>query len=169
MQVIDYIYALRETVSGEKFYIGRTIDPKRRIGEHRLGSRNYKQGDEDKYAYANALDRLGIDWGMEVLMECGLDTEFYEDFFINKHRSEPLQNMRAGDTEPWMGRDYRNPEEFLKSKKYHLNKIKTKQPRVQRETICDPDRMIFSFENPNNKFESPAIKWLRARSKGLKI
>jgi len=167
--IIDYIYCLYEVPTNRKFYIGRTIDPHRRIGEHRLGSKNYKPGDEDKYAYANALDRLSIEWDMEVLMECEPDTEFYEDFFVNKHRHEPLQNMRAGDSEPWMGRDYSNPKEFLDAKQRHLDRAKFRQPKIARESICEPDKMIFSFEDPNKKFESPAMKWLRARTKDKKF
>jgi len=37
---------------------GRTIHPEQRLKEHQYGARNYKEGDEDKYAYASALDAL---------------------------------------------------------------------------------------------------------------
>lgn len=156
----DYIYCLYEIATGTKFYIGRTIDPARRLREHRIGSKNYKKGDEDKYQYANALDSMGIEWNMEILMECGPDTEFYEDFFVNLYRHEPLQNMRAGDSEPWMGRDYRNPEELLAAKKQCLEEIKNKEKRVKKHVDADPERMIFSFEDPHKKFMSPAYRKL---------
>lgn len=161
MQIIDYIYALVETETKRKFYIGRTIDPKRRIAEHRLGAKNYNPGDEDKYQYANCLDQLGVKWDMEIIMECGPETDGYEDFFINKFRDEPLQNMRAGDDEPWQGRDYRNPEEYLEEKKRVIEERNAPKPvkeKVHRE--ADPDKMIFSFEKPNDKFMSP---WMRER------
>ena len=158
----DYIYCLFEVDTGTKFYIGRTIDPHRRLNEHRLGSKNYQKGDELKYQYANALDQLGSKWDMEILMECGPGTDFYEDFFINKYRHEPLQNMRAGDSEPWMGRDYTSPEEFVQTRSLaiEMEKLRTKEvkPKVQRES--NPDQMIFSFEKPQEKFVAPAFREL---------
>ena len=57
--MIDFIYSLVETESKIKWYIGRTEDPKRRIGEHRYGARHYKPGDEWKYEYASTLDAAG--------------------------------------------------------------------------------------------------------------
>ena len=87
----DFIYALvHEELNTEiMFYIGRTIDPHRRLLEHRLGAKNYEHGDELKYRYANKLDEFGIAWDMRVLMECGPGTEFYEDYFVNFLKLKP--------------------------------------------------------------------------------
>lgn len=163
--MIDYIYCLYEVESGTKFYIGRTINPERRLGEHRLGSRHYKPGDEHKYQYANALDNLGIEWAMEILMECGPDTDFYEDFFVNKYRHEPLQNMRAGDSEPWMGRDYSHPEEFVAARTaaIELEKTRTKEPKEKKYTPTNPEETLYSFEQPHKKFTAPAFETLAKR------
>lgn len=169
MNIIDYIYALVETESKVKFYIGRTEDPKRRIKEHRYGSRTYKEGDEDKYLYASQLDALGIKWEMVILMECGPDTEFYEDYFVNLYRNEPLQNMRAGDSEPWMGRDYRNPDEFLQEKKRIIEAAKIKVPKVKKVYDSDPARTLFIGEKPEQKFISPAMKAILARREEEKL
>jgi hypothetical protein len=162
-QIIDYIYALYEVESKTKFYIGRTIDPHRRLNEHRLGSKHYKDGDEAKYLYANCLDALGIQWDMEILCECGPDTEDYEDFYVNKFRHEPLQNMRAGDSEPWMGRDYPNPEEFVLAKKRYLDRQKFKQPRERKVVETNPEETLYSFEKPAERFMSPVMREVLAK------
>ena len=158
----DYIYCLFEVDTGTKFYIGRTIDPHRRLNEHRLGSKNYQKGDELKYQYANALDQLGIKWDMAILMECGPNTDFYEDFFVNKYRHEPLQNMRAGDSEPWMGRDYTNLEEFVAARTaaIELEKTRTKEPKEKRTKESNPEETLFSFQKPHEKFTAPAFETL---------
>ena len=139
MPVDDFIYALIEKETKTKFYIGRTTNPFRRLAEHRYGAKYYRPGDELKYQYANALDLEGIEWDMEILMECGPDTEFYEDFFINKFRKEPLQNMRAGDQEPWMGRDYHGPAEFVESRASILRKREMKNIREIKAKNLDAD------------------------------
>lgn len=167
---IDYIYALIELPSRTKFYIGRTIDPKRRIGEHRSGARNYKDGDELKYLYASSLNAMGIEWEMEILDECSTETEFYEDYYINKYRSEPLQNMRSGDTEPWMGRDYSSPTEFLLRREkiieeeLHKKKI-AKIRQKNRSNSSDAERTLFAGEDPNKRFVSPAYEAILKRRK----
>jgi len=135
---VDFIYALYEVQSKTKFYIGRTIHPEQRIKEHRYGARVYKDGDELKYRYANALDSLGIEWDMEVLMECGPDTEFYEDYFVNFYRHEPLQNMKQGDSEPYMGKDYISPKDFVAAKELHQKQAKIKAVRALKPRAFSP-------------------------------
>lgn len=166
--VIDYIYKLVETNTGVAFYVGRTEDMKRRIGEHRYGARTYKDGDELKYLYAHNLDKCSEPWHMELLQECGPDTEHYEDFWVNKLLldGEPLQNMKAGDSEPWMGREYKSPEEFvrvreriIKEERERVKKAKTVKPKELTGNM-DPATMLFEFEKPSDKFISP---WMKAR------
>lgn len=147
---IDFIYALVEVKSKIKFYIGRTIEPKRRLREHRYGARTYKPGDEDKYQYANALNAAGLKWTMEILMECGPDTEHYEDFFVNKYRllGEPLQNMKAGDSEPWMGREYSSPQEFVKTRDKLIREREERKllndaaPKARKESNVELTRFV---------------------------
>lgn len=161
--MIDYIYCLYEVETKTKFYIGRTIDPHRRLYEHRLGSKNYRPGDEDKYQYAQALDALGIEWDLQILAECKENTDGYEDFYVNKFRHEPLQNMRAGDSEPWMGRDYSTPEELLAAKQHYLEQAKIKPVKEKRVVESDPDKMLFAmdFDQPHKKFVAPAFERLQ--------
>jgi len=167
--MVDYIYCLYEVETLTKFYIGRTIDPTRRLSEHRNGSKNYQKGDELKYEYAHALDELNIEWDMEILMECGPDTDYYEDFFVNKYRHEPLQNMRAGDSEPWMGLDYVSPKDFVKARQKCLEQKKYKPitQKIARET--DPEQTLFSFEKPTERFMSPAMREILAKRTNKRV
>lgn len=163
--MIHYIYALYESNSKTKFYVGRTEDPKRRLSEHRSGAKNYKDGDEDKYLYASQLNALGIEWDMEILANCDETTKHYEDFYVNKYRHEPLQNMRSGDSEPWMGTDYRTPQEFLQARLTCVNKAKFKAARVKIKHDTDPDKTLWSFEKPEKRFMSPAFEELAKKLK----
>jgi hypothetical protein len=162
--MIDWIYALVETNTGIRWYVGRTIDMERRMYEHRLGAKNYKEGDEHKYLYAHMLDCCNEPWHMEILMVCGPGTEYFEDYFVNKLKleGEPLQNMKAGDSELWMGRNYSSPEEFVKTRERMIEAEKNKVKREKVYKPTDTNATLYSFENPNKKFESP---WMKARTK----
>jgi hypothetical protein len=172
MENTDYIYALTYIEDGARiiFYIGRTIDPHRRLGEHRLGSRHYKDGDEWKYQYASTLDSLNIPWEMEILMECGPGTEFYEDYFINLHRNEPLQNMKKGDDEPWMGRDYSGPSDFIKYRKAVVARQKASVPRVKVERRVDLTQPCTTrfVDDVKKEIESPSLQAIRERRAAAK-
>jgi hypothetical protein len=90
------------------FYVGRTNDPKRRIGEHR--SKSLHLDDETyKYQIIRKLDEHGIPWELTVIAENISDeTESEYEYvllfarhnqnkgvtFINGH---PLANMKNGD------------------------------------------------------------------------
>ena len=165
----DFIYALIEKDTKTKWYIGRTINPLRRLMEHRYGAKYYQPGDELKYQYANALDMAGIDWDMEILMECGPDTEFYEDFFINKFRNEPLMNMRGGDQEPWMGRDYSDPKEFVETRASILRKREMKNIKEIKAKKLDADVSTTKFFGDFGKKAklSPALQEILDK-RGLK-
>lgn len=170
---IDFVYRLFEVESNTTFYIGRSIDMHRRLGEHRLGALHYIEGDEDVYQYASALNSLKIKWGMEVIDNCETKTEHYEDFYINKYRmaGEPIQNMKAGDDGPWMGRSYKTPGEFLQKRTETIAAIAerarllklAKKNRIKRED--DYSRTLYSFEKPEEKFMSPALKCIMEKRK----
>lgn len=163
-QVVDYIYALWHWDNKQKtyFYVGRTIHPDQRIREHRYGARAYRDGDELKYQYANALNATGTPWYMEVLMECGPDTEHFEDFYINKLRAHPLMNMKAGDSEPWMGRDYSTPQDFVAARERALARARARAVLSPARAPAAPDveRTLFVGESPKDRFMSP---WMRQR------
>ena len=160
---MNTIYALIESQSGTKFYIGQTYrDPAVRLSEHRYGAKTCNELSEDKYKYAAALDALGIAWEMVILATIEAEKDAYsqddtEDFYICKYRKEPLQNMRAGWDEPWMQTSYLDIESMLKAKQRHLDRAKFKQPKVKRES--DVDKILFSFEKPT-KFTAPAFERL---------
>lgn len=168
---MNTIYALIEVESRTKFYIGQTYrDPLVRLNEHRYGSKNYKTGDELKYLYASQLDALGIVWGMVVLAQIETEKDSYshddvEDYYVNLYRKEPLQNMRAGNNEPWFGVDYNSVEAMLKAKQQYLDRLKFKQPKVAVKRESDVEKMLYSFEQPHERFVSPAFEALAKRAK----
>ena len=170
--MIDYIYRLYEVETNKTFYIGRTIDISRRFSEHKLGAKHYKLGDEDKYMYASALNALNLEWSIEVIYECGPDTEFYEDYFVNKFKlaGEPIMNMKAGDLEVWNGREYASPSDYVKAREIAQNLAKNKPQRIKSTLSkpCDPDRMLFVGEKISEKFVSPAMKSILLRREQAK-
>lgn len=163
------IYALIESKSRTKFYIGQTFrDPAARLSEHRYGTKNCNAQSEDKYKYASALDALGIEWEMIVLAEIEAENDAYsyddvEDYYVNLYRSEPLQNMRAGNQEPWFGVDYKDVESMLSAKKRYLDRKNFKEPKVKKEIFTDPEKTLYSFEKPEERFMSPAMREILAK------
>lgn len=160
MELIDYIYCLFEVDSDAIFYVGRTIHPQQRLKEHQYGARIYKEGDEDKYCYAHALDAIGIKWDLRVVQECGEGTEFFEDYYVNLFRmhGEPIQNMKAGDDQPWMGRSYASPEDFVAKRTKCVERMNQKVERVKKEKRNDQERTLFTGEKVEDRFMSPWMK-----------
>lgn len=170
--MLNHIYVLLEVESRTIFYVGQTHrEPRIRLSEHRSGARNYAEGDELKYKYASALDALGIEWNMEIVATTDLgptdsyDHDDIEDYYVNKYRREPLQNMRAGNSEPWCGVDYPSIEAFLAAKQRKLDANKYKAPRVKKIAEFDDEKMLYSFEKPSEKFMAPAFKKLAKKSR----
>jgi predicted GIY-YIG superfamily endonuclease len=94
----ETIYALYYPVEDQKlyFYVGRTNDVERRMGEH---IRLSKIKNEDKYKF---IREYGDDWDFEVLSEVEkTDNACHEQFWHLKLLSEghPMQNMKMGDNE----------------------------------------------------------------------
>lgn len=168
--MVDYIYALTYQENGKRviFYIGRTINPKTRLAQHKHLAANYQAGYEWKYEYAHTLDLAKIPWTMEILLECDETCEFYEDYYINLHRDQPLQNMRKGDIEVWMGRDYASVQDFLSARTKAISDAKIREEKVKEEKVLtgnDVDRSIFVGEDPNKKFMSEGTRKLLEKFK----
>ena len=166
---MNTIYALVESISRTMFYVGQTQrDPTVRLAEHRYHTRTYKDGDENKYLYASQLNALCIEWEMIILAEIEAEKDAYshddvEDYYVNLYRREPLQNMRAGNQEPWFGTDYKDVGAMLAAKKRYLDRLRFKQPKVKKES--DVTKTLFSFEKPNERFVSPGFEALAKRSR----
>ena len=163
----DYVYALFYIFEGKKnyFYVGRSINPKRRMQEHRSDARNDKT--EDSREFIRNLWAVGLDFDHEILYETDEETEFVEDYFICKLRNEgyELTNMKKGDDSIY-SRDYAGPEEYLAAKRKLI--AEAKQPKVKVERVRDledTDRTTFYGENPETKFVSEGLKEILERRK----
>lgn len=129
--MIDYIYALFYIQDGKKdyFYVGRSEDIKRRMGEHRS---NAKAGHtEDSREFIRNLWTVGLDFDHEILATITTDLEDYEDFWVWKLTREGYQltNMKQGDSVRQAENSIvscNTPEEFLRLRKENLNKPKLK-------------------------------------------
>jgi hypothetical protein len=89
------------------FYVGRTIDPKRRLQEHRSAVKN-PEHTEYKYAWARQLEALGLTWDLVVIDEIDDDEDSEYAWVLKFARDNktknisfidnlPLTNMKAGD------------------------------------------------------------------------
>ena len=89
-----YIYAL--VTDNTIFYIGRTIDPKRRLKEHQ---RDSKTGTELKYVFIRQLTECKGAWQLQILAEYCTNLHPYEDYWIHTCRLQGIEltNMRKGD------------------------------------------------------------------------
>ena len=99
----DQIYALYYEYADQRqyFYVGRTIDPKRRLGEHRSNVKNRKHT-EDVYQFIRErCEPNGIPvWDMEVMWaEPNSRPEDCEDFWVVLliRAGYDLKNMKHGD------------------------------------------------------------------------
>lgn len=163
--MVDYIYALFYIFDGKKyyFYVGRSIDPDRRMLQHRNDAKNNHT--EDSREFIRDLWTVGLDFDHEILHTTTEEVLHVEDYFVNKLRLEgfELTNMKAGDSEPWMGRNYSSPEAFLKARERAIEKRRSKAPVVRAKPKEQPGETLFVGENPNKKFMSPAMKAILAR------
>lgn len=87
------------------FYVGRTIDPKRRLQEHR---RAVKDQQEYKYQWCRNLEAIGVSWDLVVIDEIEDDEDSEYAWVLKFARDNqakgitfiddlPLTNMKAGD------------------------------------------------------------------------
>jgi len=96
------VYAFYYLEQGSKryFYVGRSIDVLRRMGEHEYHKR---RGHEDKYEFIREIEAKGIDWSYDILQTCS-DQEYLADaeqwHVIRLTREgHDLKNMRHGSAE----------------------------------------------------------------------
>jgi hypothetical protein len=89
------------------FYVGRTIDPKRREAEHRYAVKDLSN-QEYKYQFCRELAAVGINWHMAVVSEIENDEDSEYEWVLKfaRHNRKndiefieglPLTNMRRGD------------------------------------------------------------------------
>lgn len=93
---IQHIYAL-VTDAHQIFYIGRTVEPKRRLKEHKRNSLNLLMT-EDKYIFIRKLIDCGGKWDMQILATYTDESQNWEDYWIYSCHLQGihLYNMRAG-------------------------------------------------------------------------
>ena len=87
---IAYIYALLDPITEEVRYIGKTIDPKKRILEHIY---DCKRGSDYKSRWVNSLLDRDLKPLMKLLKVCPLsEYQFYESEYIKIYKSDKLTN-----------------------------------------------------------------------------
>src|SRR3990167_8089531 len=82
------------------FYVGRSVNPARRLRQHELLS---VRGHEDKYAFIRKLQGRGVAWHLDVLAAVA-DGEYPQDwerFHVIDlvRKGHALTNMRHGTSE----------------------------------------------------------------------
>lgn len=89
------------------FYVGRTIDPKRREAEHRYAVKDLTN-QEYKYQFCRELEAIGLDWKLTVAGEITDDEDSEYEWVLKFARINrelgikfiedlPLTNMKRGD------------------------------------------------------------------------
>ena len=177
---MNTIYALVDTSTNLYFYVGQTTrDPQVRFAEHQYGAKTYKKGDENKYLYASLLDACGVVWTFTVLAQIETEKDAYnhddvEDYYVNQYRHHPLQNMRGGNSEPWFGTDYNSVQEMVDARTGYLHmrkwreELDKKTSKVKKQAIFNAEKMLYSFEKPQEKFISDAFLRLKQRARDQK-
>lgn len=173
----EYIYALHLKDQNSYFYIGRSNNLLRRMGEHK---NNAAAGHtETKYQVIREIVAAGEEWSYTVLAEVTEEDEDFEDYYVYKALCEghPLANMKAGDaraqaqeaamgTMRGRGERYGDPKTFLDAREREVKEAAARaatarlNAKTKRLDASDPARTLFSFEKPEEKFISP---WMQAR------
>jgi len=157
-----YIYQL--TTNDTPFYVGRTIDPKRREAEHRRGSLT---GTELKYEFIRELTKLKQAWQLEILAEYSDNLYPYEDYYIYEllKQGYELTNMRKGDiyteAEDNMfksNKTFITAKDFFEHRAKQVAALKIKHHRLKKEVNYD---LIFSGMSSPEK-QVPISKGLQA-------
>ncbi len=180
MKEIDYIYSLC-IKGGLPFYVGRTNDLARRMGEHRRAA---AAGDtETKYQVIRDILAGGDEWEYVVLAEVDSDEQPYEDFWVYTLLCEgyPLANMKAGDARKQAEEDamgamrgrgerFSEPKAFLDARAREIAEAKARAATAKlagrvgaQKPLDDGLSTLFSFEKPQDRFMSPWMKKRKAQ------
>lgn len=165
---VDYIYALFFTLDDKKdyFYVGRSENPTRRMKEHRSNSKS--GATEDSREFIRNLWTVGLDFDHEILATITSDQQNYEDFYVwdLARQGYQLTNMKQGDSirqaEENIGFCF-TPEEFLQKRAEAIQQAIPKEVKAKRESVCDPNKVLYSFEKPERRFVAPAMREMIAR------
>jgi hypothetical protein len=157
----ENIYALYYEYGDQRhyFYVGRTIDPKRRMSEHRSNVKN-KNHQEDVYCFIRErCQPNGIDvWDMEVLVsEENARPEDCEDFWVVLmiRAGHDLKNMKRGDLHrvvlTMMAKkqgDFENVDEFVEFRERVDKEIKQELAAYERSKRLK-ENVLEETPNPN--------------------
>ena len=183
----DYIYTLSEK-NGSPFYVGRTNNMKRRLGEHRSSS---KTGTEVKYQFIRDLESNNKEWTMDILIEIDESSKNYEDFYVYLLISEgyKLTNMKAGDAMKAgeqeameamnnRGDKFSTPEEFLTAREMEIKEFEARK-KADRLNVkyssknksisevfdyyYDETKVLIAGNKPHEQFISPAFKAMKEK------
>lgn len=174
----EYIYALC-LKGGDPFYVGRTNDLKRRMGEHKNAAANGHT--ETKYQIIRSILAGGDEWDYFVLAEIKDVTDPYEDFWVYTLLMDGymLANMKAGDAVQQAKNDamqsmrarkasYSSAKEFLgaleqeraeQAARAATARFNAKKTKVA-DDIC-PALTLFDYEKLTERFVSPAFRDLK--------
>jgi len=166
-----YIYQLM--TNNDVFYIGRTINPSRRLQEHIRGGQD-ANSTELKYQFINQLNQLNQSWEMQVIATYTDNNHNYEDYHIytallNGHH---LTNMRKGDVyteaEKQLKCSYSTPEEFFTAREAVIKRqsLKQKSTVSYKQQQSSTGTTVFIDDlSKINKQQSSALAAIRQRIK----
>lgn len=190
----DFIYGLYTINNNIKkyFYVGRSIEPSRRLIEHISASKNIKNT-EDKYIYIRELDSNNIEWKIEILAEITTANDYYEDWYVYKLLVDGhlLTNMKAGDSRQVANQEanlrmksqrkiFKDAEEYITSRKQVIDEIEAEKTRrkiinkrvkVENSNSNSTSTTVFidDLKNINKITESYAMKMIRKKKKQVAI
>lgn len=101
---VNYIYGLYDPDSGALRYIGKTNNPRRRIGQH---VRDCRRGCSEKDRWVSALLSQGKRPELRIL-ELANDWEEAERRLIAEHQDENLLNVASGGVPLWVDKARRS-------------------------------------------------------------
>jgi hypothetical protein len=181
----DFIYGLYSNLGEGEFcfYIGRTNNMHRRLGEHK---RDSKTGTEFKYQMIRSLDGAEMPWNMKQLAVITTADEKYEDWYIYEALldGQPLTNQKAGDARKAAEWDamqrmrgsktrYSSASEFLTARQREIAEARA---RAQAAKLAQRHKKpLTGFDTENTRFVddlrnekiSPALQAILNRRKGL--
>jgi len=159
-----YIYLL--TYNNNIFYCGRTIDPDRRLQEHKRTPDNTL-----KYNKIRELNKANIKWELEVVDSCTNDTDNLEDFWLYKSivAGHTMLNLTKGSVYTEVDKQLiKDKSYFATSEEFQAARElkKTKHKPISKKSYTDTTALehmsdLASSKPPNNI--SPALQRIKDR------